>query len=323
MTREDALKKFEDSQKEALEQYRQDFANRLPGAMPILVERLREAFEAAGRQAEEREKEEIVYFQFSLLRCDLARRKYRILLTLQDIRWFLDPEEAEVLFPVDFLFAGLDELWERLKTEQKKYMGKVNSYDVDFMMQELAAECNSLVGNGLRYALRDVEDSPEFAAVKKAVLWDIRWGEYCGPAILAARVDRIPKTGEQWKEAVLKSGEEKNLSETCWYQMELSGQDCRGMRFLFTTFEECVLRNIDFTGADLTGARFKNCTLEDCSFEAAALKTAYFEHCVWNNPEFKNADLEQALFTREGISQADFDEKQLSAMLVTEGGTGE
>ena len=82
MTREVALERFKQEQKPLLERCREKFMEEFPNKVSTLMERINGAFGSICNQAEEQGKEKIVYFHFSLLRCDLGSVKfhYRFLL---------------------------------------------------------------------------------------------------------------------------------------------------------------------------------------------------------------------------------------------------
>lgn len=319
MKREEALKNFKQEQEQFLSQCRQNFIDTFPKKVPALMDRIKEAFGSIRDQAVEQGKENIVFFHFSLLRSDLLVRKYNVLLQAQELQWFLDPKPVETVLSVDFLFSDYEHVWNRLLDERIKYIGKVNSFDVDFMVQEEIAACNQIVGQALRYFFRDVEENSEFEGIPKECLWDIRWGEYRGKSVLVARVDRSPKTAAQWNEMLVKDEKNDALSESYWYQAELTAGDCSEKALYFATFENCHLRNLSFEGTNLTGARFRNCVIEQCNFKSAVLSTALFEGCQWNDSNFTDAVLEQTIFTEGGIPQDAFDEKQLDGILIKGG----
>ena len=319
MTREEALRVFQQEHSQLLEQCQQRFIDDFPNKVQTLMERINHAFASIRKQVEEQEKEKVVFFHFSLLRCDLLVRKFTILLQVQDIRWFLDPMPLETLFSVDFLYENLVQTWDWLLDERKKYIGKVSTYDVEFMMSDLIFTCNRIVGNALRYFFRDIEDSTEFMAIPKEFTWDIYWGEYRNEAILTARVARIPKTQKEWQTALQLDTEGTKLSESYWYQASLETGNCSGKLLCFMTFEDCQLKNINFKTADLTGARFCNCLIENCDFESAILTTTLFENCRWLNTSLLNAELRQAVFTEDSIPEEGLDDRQLSELLLKGG----
>lgn len=311
MDRKTALRQFQEEQSPLLKQYRDNCIRRFQQNAEELAVNVRKAFSLLPDK-------QFTYFYFSLLRCDLTKRKYTILFQAQDERWFLDPEPVEWSFRADSIFAGFNEVWDMLLDKQKYYVGKLNAYDVDNMVREAIMECCLMAGDLLRFYFRDVEEMPEFIAAKKQAVWQIYWGEYRGESVLVAQADREPKTENQWLKAVRDDKEGSELKESYWYQAELSQGNCEKKDLSFAVFEDCVLKNLMFKEAILAGARFKNCRIENCDLEGADCRMAYFEHCTWIEPELKGANMEHTIFTEDGIPAEWLDETQTAEVLIKE-----
>lgn len=311
MDRKTALRQFQEEQSPLLKQCRDNCIRRFQQNAEELAVNVRKAFSLLPDK-------QFAYFYFSLLRCDLTKRKYTILFQAQDERWFLDPEPVEWSFRADYIFAGFNEVWDMLLDKQKYYVGKLNAYDVDNMVREAIMECCLMAGDLLRFYFRDVEEMPEFIAAKKQAVWQIYWGEYRGESVLVAQADREPKTENQWLKAVRDDKEGSELKESYWYQAELSQGNCEKKDLSFAVFEDCVLKNLMFKEAILAGARFKNCRIENCDLEGADCRMAYFEHCTWIEPELKGANMEHTIFTEDGIPAEWLDETQTAEVLIKE-----
>ncbi len=311
MDRKTALRQFQEEQSPLLKQCRDDCICKFQQNAEELAVNVRKAFSLLPDK-------EFAYFYFSLLRCDLTKRKYTILFQAQDEKWFLDPEPVEWSFRADYIFAGFNEVWDMLLDKQKYYVGKLNVYDVDNMVRETIMECCLMAGDLLRFYFRDVEEMPEFIAAKKQAVWQIYWGEYRGESVLVAQADREPKTENQWLKAVRDDKEGSELKESYWYQAELSQGNCEKKDLSFAVFEDCVLKKLMFKEAILAGARFKNCRIENCDFEGADCRMAYFEHCTWIEPELKGANMEHTIFTEDGIPAEWLDETQTAEVLIKE-----
>lgn len=311
MDRKTALRQFQEEQSPLLKQCRDDCICKFQQNAEELAVNVRKAFSLLPDK-------EFAYFYFSLLRCDLTKRKYTILFQAQDEKWFLDPEPVEWSFRADYIFAGFNEVWDMLLDKQKYYVGKLNAYDVDNMVREAIMECCLMAGDLLRFYFRDVEEMPEFIAAKKQAVWQIYWGEYRGESVLVAQADREPKTENQWLMAVRDDKEGSELKESYWYQAELSQGNCEKKDLSFAVFEDCVLKKLMFKEAILAGARFKNCRIENCDLEGADCRMAYFEHCTWIEPELKGANMEHTIFTEDGIPAEWLDETQTAEVLIEE-----
>lgn len=312
MDRETALRRFQEEQYPILEQCRDDCVRKFQQNAEGLAANVRKAFSLLPDRA-------FAYFYLSLLRCDLTKRKYTILFQAQDERWFLDPEPAEWSFQADPVFEGFNGVWDQLLDEQKRYVGKLNTYDVDNMVRGAIMECCLMIGDLLRSYFRDIEEMPEFMAVKKQAAWQIYWGEYRGESVLVAQADREPKTEDRWLQAIRDDKDGSELKESYWYQAELSQGDCEKKDLSFAVFEDCGLKDLVFKGAVLAGARFKNCRIEGCDLEGADCRMAYFEHCTWIGPRLKGADFKGAVFTEDGIPAEWLDKAQAAGALIKEG----
>ncbi len=309
MNREEALKEFSEEYQFILQQCQRKCIEEFPQKAMDLLIKIREVLAKIPDR-------EFSYFHFSLLRCDLINRKYRILFQAQNQEWFLDKGTFEEIFSIDNLFFDFDKVWSELLDKRKKYIGKINPYDVNNLMQKEIMICNQLIGNLLRFYFRDVEETPEFSAIKKTDSWQIRWGEYRGESVLLAQAERIPKTEKEWLENIEKDGNDMELRESYWYHAELTKGDCYKKDMSFSVFEECHLSNINFKEADLTGIRFRNCRLEYCNFEQADCSMAYFEHCQWIQPILTKAIFRQTVFTQDSLPLEQMDERQTAGVLV-------
>ena len=311
MDRETALKQFREEHYPLLRQCRDGCVHKFQQNAEEVIASIKKAFSMLPDK-------EFAYFYFSLLHSDLQNRTYTILLQAQDEQWFLDTKPAEWSFKADAVFMEFNEVWDQLIEKQKKYVGKLNTYDVDAMIHEAVMECCLIIGNLLRFYFRDIEELPEFIAVKKTVTWQIYWGEYRGDSILVAQAEREPKVEGQWLQAIQEDENGTRLKESYWYQGKFGQGNCEKKDLSFAVFEDCELKNLVFREALLIGTRFKNCQIENCDFQGADCSMAYFEHCTWKEPELKKAKFQHTVFTRDGIPAETLNESQIAGILVRE-----
>ena len=64
MTREEALRVFQQEHSQLLEQCQQRFIDDFPNKVQTLMERINHAFASIRKQVEEQEKEKVVFFHF-------------------------------------------------------------------------------------------------------------------------------------------------------------------------------------------------------------------------------------------------------------------
>ena len=90
----------------------------------------------------------------------------------------MDTDPVEVTFLLGDCFSAFTEARQKLELDSKKYMGKVNRYDIDNLLMEAGMECNIMLANLLRFVFRDIEKNQDFESLPKLPTWGIRWGEY-------------------------------------------------------------------------------------------------------------------------------------------------
>lgn len=317
MTREEALVQWQNYHQTVFESYQLKFWEELTEKKQQLedgihdgIKRLKEKIVVAGKQ-------DIVHLQFSLLRIDLISRKYTILLGAYDVEWYMDDAPVEVTFQIDFLFESLNALWDKALQESKKYIGKVNAYDVNHLVMEEILQANKLIAHAVRFILKEVEALEAFKEIPKAPYWVIRWGEYRDQSEIILQVDRYPKVEKDWLEAIdeIRYGEDRLIC-SYWYEGNFSKGDVTHKLLHFIGFEACQLKEINFEGAALLGARFKACQLEDCSFKGALLKFADFRNTQFKNVDFTDADVTGAIFLEEVVPYLHLSPDQLQLIEI-------
>lgn len=320
MTRQEALEQFGEEEKQRLEEAKQQFWTRLEEQTDELARVLKKVLFSIREEMEKLEKEKLMHLYFSLLRTDLLKQEYRIMVQAMDARWYMDTEQACVTFSIDFLFNILDPLWDKLLDSSRKYLGKVNLYDIGHMIQDLAMECNQLLSHQLRFMLRDIEENQDFSAIPKEDAWYIRWGEYRDNSEIIACVDRVAKDQLTWERAVRKTKDKEDaLVAGYWYGTEIRENKCQDKAMYFINFESCTLTNISFDRSNMAGARFRNCILKGCSFMETILRQAEFRDCTWEDSVFTGADLTNAVFMEQELPFVHLEAEQLQIVLIDRG----
>lgn len=319
MTRTEAWEKFQSAHQKEQEQLRQIFWDNLQLKLGDLIQCIFTAFEEIGKQAGEQEKDNCMYFLFSLQRCDLLRRKAIVRLDVTGMEWYLDEKPLSAAFDITFLFQNYFDWQEKLLLDMREYMGKVNKYDVSALVQDEIMVSNQLITHILRFAFRNLEQQEVFKSIKKLPFWIIRWGEYKDNSEIVMQVKRDTRGQETWEDRLKEYEENPNaLIADYWYRENLTKGDCREKNMYFIVFEECSLKEIDFSKADLSGARFIRCRIEDCNFTETILHQTDFEDCTFSGNDLGGASLCQATFSEKGFCSEMFDEKQLGDLLIVE-----
>lgn len=320
MTRSAALKQFKDRHGEEAEGLLTAFINGLESGVDEVMGRILTAFGEIADQAEKEEKQICVFFRFSLLRYDLLQDQARIRLDVMDGAWFLDREALYAELDLTFLFLPYFRWRAEMLNDIRGYMGKVNRYDVEDIVQEGIKPAIGFLSHLLRILFRSIEKQESFARIPKGQFWEICFGEYRDYSELIMQMNRDPRSEEEWIGKLQDDDESPgSLQFSWWYGAELSKGDCRGRNLDYIVFEECSLKGIDFSKAELIGARFLNCVLESCSFRQADLSQAELDGCRFTNCDFTDAGLSQAVFSPDGLEAEWFDDKQKEEMLIVEG----
>lgn len=320
MTRAEALEQFKDRHCGKVEALENEFVSGIEPGIEQIMDRFLGAFGEIAEQAQEQDKSMCVFFQFSLLRYDLLQDMARIRLDVMDGYWYLDKAPLYTEIDLSFLFTPYFSWRTELLSDMREYMGKVNQYDVERMVQEAVMSAAGSLTQILRILFRRIEEQENFARIPKGAFWDMQFGEYRDYSEPIMRVNREQRSNDEWLQKIADEEETPGRMQfDWWYQAELTEGNCQGKALDYIVFENCSLKGIDFEGAQMTGARFLNCKLEQCSFKQANLSQGEFDHCRFTDCDFTGAGLQQAVFSLEGLEAEWFDDKQQEEMLVAGG----
>lgn len=315
MIRQEALETFEKYKNTLLQDHKHKFWEHLQKN----IDPLKEAVNESIRELKEKalHKKDIVYFQFSLLRIDMLTRNYTVLLHAYDNMWYLDEDPVSVTLKINFLFDTFNEVWDQLESESKRYVGKINQYDVENTMFQEAIYCNGLIAHSLRFIIKDIEKNEDFVAISKADLWVIRWGEYRDKSEIVIQRDRRKKDQKDWEKALntLKEKED-HLVASYWYQVDIKDGECKESQLYFIGFEKSHLTDIDFTQASLLGGQFNECEIKRCQFKGAILREADFRGSHFEEVNFEEADLTNAIFSQEKVPYLNLSPEQLQQIII-------
>lgn len=317
MKREEALCKFREEECDYINEVKARFLSNIQESANDIAGCLQNVFAEIRRTVEKTEKKDIMFIHFSMLRFDFLNHTYRFLAQIMNAKWYMDMEPVEVTFSLEDYFSVFTEAGERMELDSKKYMGKINRYDINNLLMEAGIECNIMLANLLRFVFRDIEENQDFKALPKLNTWGIRWGEYRDASELIACADREKKDQKDWNRAIRETKNNPGrLVSSFWYETELQDTDCKGLPLCFLQLENCRLQNVNFEKANLIGARFKNCTLSTCDFKKASLRQTIFEGCKWENCDFQEADLTECIFYEDDIPFLHLDAEQLQVILI-------
>lgn len=317
MDREQALVRFQEETADKLQAFRDRMEQHLMEGAGDLEERIKEAMNRLGEKEREQQKEYVSFLYISLLKVDFVKRSYQLLLHAMDHRWYLDENPLEVYFDTGNLLEPLDELWDYLTEESRKYFGAVNSYDIQHLMFDEWKHVEAALCRILRYRLRDWEKKGIFSNVSLAPYWLLKWGEYRDQSEFLLQTERIPREKGSWKKEIrMAVHKPETLVFSYWYQGEYEGNLLDKLDMRFIVFEEAELKKLDFQGCNMEGSRFLNSSLTECSFEGCNLWGADFSGCTFDQVSFQGAELTGALFPAQSIPFLKLDPEQLQVILL-------
>nr|WP_288828262.1 pentapeptide repeat-containing protein [uncultured Clostridium sp.] len=317
MKREEALKTFKADQDQYKAEYILLFQKNLRDQLPELSDQFLQVFEKLRYNVPKNK--EVAFIYFSFLRCDIIERNYRILVECMGTDWFADQDTVSFYISVDFLFIGINELWDRHFDGIRKYMGKITKYDVHDMIFDTVMECSRYAAGVLRGVCWDIEENQDFCRLKKAYVWSILWGEYRGETELICHRDYNKKVLKDWRALFMQLDRKPSvMAHSCWYEINLENHSCSERDFSYAMFCKCALENMDFSSSNLSGAQFINCNIRDCRFHGADLCMAKFIGCSWENVTFSGADMKYAVFSRDGIPIQEISQEQWDTMLLAD-----
>lgn len=102
---------------------------------------------------------------------------------------------------------------------------------------------------------------------------------------------------------------EKNFDSA--EETNLKGSNFRGSNFSGTSQKKKVIRNIDFSNCDLTGANFSYTDISSCTFKGAQLSSANFTGAKITFTRFREADLKNAIFDNTDQESVGYDQSDL------------
>ena len=292
MKRQDALGRFREQAGQIIEARDGMFWEVLFRRRTELAGRLRDGLERlAGQGAGSRERCRGIYGSF--LRTDILDGKYRILLQMVGEGYILDPLPAETWADLQDFFQGLEKAGKDLAKEKLRYAGKVNDWDVRYLIADRVMEHAREIAFLLRFQLWKEENQKE---IRMLIPGDVprilRLGEYRDQGEIIFRTDGRPGGEERMKELLKQSfafpyALQNQYFTRCAFR-KLSAAE-RQLQYI--TFDGCVLEQISFAGASLWGARFRDCEITGCSFSGADLSMARFENCRFRDNDWKDAAL--------------------------------
>jgi len=289
MTREEALAHFERNYVWPKEQaFLRTLEERYRAMRDKLVPGFLDAFRRVCRQAGVQQaagtRGPLGYITCAMLRTALADGLLSHRLTAQGREWYLDPVDCETEYDAAWAFCYLDDLGKELELVRKRYMNLILPPDIDGIKRRAAGRCNLFVVALARYAVPKAVLLPEYQALARAEVFEIRVGEHRDWTELVYKEDRREKDPvevKQWLEAK----EEGAYSYEVFAGLDLVAGDYGGIDLCFA----------DLRGADLSGSNLREANLAGAKCSDAIMRGVNLGRALIRGADFQGANLQGAI----------------------------
>lgn len=287
-----------------------------------------------------KDKEAIGYITYSLLRTGLTDGHPAYLAEAFDERWFFDRQPVQEEYDPQWAFQSLEGLESRWEPDARKYAGKIPRPLLERLRLEEAIHFHSYVSELIRYAMPQAVLLPEYQALARTSVFEVRVGEYMDHSITVYKEDRrglSSRVIREWLDAKM----EGEYAYQAIEEVDLSGIINPGLDFRYTAFRACNLSTAKLSFSMMVGTHWRGCLLEETDLSFSALQGADFRGCrlpqaictgisagwpteeqtEWIMPglagvcfaetdlhraDFRHADLRGADFTAANLRDADF-----------------
>ena len=269
--------------------------------------------------------------EYTMFYTNFIKRRYVAEIWVYGDKRYLDKEQRMVgEYDISFLFVYFDELWNKLLSSRKYYVGKVTAQEIKAIVMQALPDYYSYFINIVRFAIVDFIDKKLSMDFVTDELFKVNVGDYMAktePVFIKRKRNKDANTLVKWFEERL----ENMYSFEDYSTLDFSRHSFTHSEFRYSHFCNSCLINTSFKGSVLIGASFykarmENCCLDNCSlyevnFSYAILRNASFVmvrgrsglpdeeewwHVGFLPVNFHNADLTNANFTGANLAGADF-----------------
>ncbi|MEW8956322.1 pentapeptide repeat-containing protein [Clostridium sp.] len=293
----------------------------------MLIEGIKSVDKKAKKVQELHDDYRLYVLQFEFLRTNIINETYKILIHGYNGLWYLDDNSVYEEIDLLFIFEPFIILKEKLLKAKKSYLGKVNNYDIQEIIFNLASKCYNQMCDNSRIWMWNL-DEEEW--IKESSLWDaylIKWGEYQSKSETIFSMDNREKKVEDILEFKKKPKEKMPFVYSVWKDSILKDADLSEEDLLFINFKNSKLINMDFTKSNIIKGQFKNTEVVNCrfnhsllvgsSFENAIIKETSFESSNLTNLDFRKATFNKVSFENAIVEGAIFSENQIPFLHLT------
>ncbi|MBB6624510.1 pentapeptide repeat-containing protein [Clostridium gasigenes] len=311
MNREESLKQFKENMaknlvEECKVKFEENFKANEENVKNLIIDNMKSLIKRANDFQQIIEDYKIAVFQFELLRINILNESYKTFIHGYNSLWYLDKDSIYEEIDLKFLFEPFIDLKEKLIKEKKIYMGKVNNYDIQEIIFDLAVECYNNMSESARNWLWNLDEEEWMKESSIQDFYIIKWSEYQGESETIFTMDNKEKNIKELLELKKQSEEKLPFVYTVWKNSILENGDLTKQNMLFINFKGSKLKKIDFSESDIIRAQFKDTEVKKCEFKNSILIGTSFENSKIEDCNFNNGDCRGGDFRKSELQYVDF-----------------
>ena len=227
----------------------------------------------------------ISYLEYTMLYTNIINRRCIAEVFVYDEKCYLDKNQRFVgEYDISFIFVYFCELWDKLLSERKRYVGKVASHEVTAFMLKAVSKFFSYLTNIARFAIVDLTNTPLFADIEKSAEFMMIVGQYMTgiePIYVECKAKNTKKLVDWFHEQLYGKYIFGDYSF-----LDFSGKVFVNSDFRYARFQNAVLINSSFDSCMLIGANFRNSNMQGCRLENCSLYESDFSYATLINSSF-------------------------------------
>jgi uncharacterized protein YjbI with pentapeptide repeats len=246
-------------------------------------------------------KGKIAYIIYSFNIQNLQKESRDYVVQAYGTEWFLEEgEECKIKYGVGWIYDFLDNTYGKLADISKKYIGNINSADLDSVWKDGIKYCDVRLLNFAKKAIKEAILIDEFKAIDKEEVLEIRLGEHKGYNEIIYKMDTRVKDSKEikyWLES-----REKSYSCSILQNLDLSNGDYKGI----------TCHNSDFSGSDLSNSTFEGASLLESVFVKSVIKGVDFKKSKLSESDFHDTTIEDSNFEESHLRDSDFHNSEIT-----------
>jgi len=229
----------------------------------------------------------ISYLEYIMPHANFINRRYAAEVWVYGDEWYLDKNQCLVgEYDLSFLFIYFNELWDRLISARRRYIGKLTVQEINSYMMQALPDFYSYLISIARFAIKDLIDKKPYTTIAKNELFRVNIGDYMGrtePVFTEMKNKNADKLMQWFSEQL----EDKYFFGD-YSGLDFSEKSFPKTDFRYAQFQDSVFYETSFIGSSLIGANFRNANMEKCRLDNCLIYEADFSYAILKNASFAN-----------------------------------